>query len=51
MKVKIKCPKCGEQIEINIVNGQIVTSEKDTNIELSEEEMKSFLDEQGISLG
>ena len=51
MKVKIKCPHCKGEITLNIINNKVTISEKDNEIELSEEEMKTFLDDNGISLG
>ena len=51
MKIKIKCPKCGEEISLVITNGEVTISEKNKEIELSQEEIKVILANKGIELG
>ena len=51
MIFKIKCPHCDENLSINIIDNKVVSVEVDGIMHLSEDCIKTILDNMGIEFG
>ena len=51
MILSIKCPECNKQLNINIENDKVISISLDGTIHLSDDEIKTILNDMNIEFG